>query len=638
MSVQLTGSKEGLFDGAAAAANRLIASIPPIPIKPKLHGPLIEQRLRRFYAALFGIAVIGMLPVLMGASPAWKAFGLGIVWPGAGFLYAGGILGPLLALATFAIFMVSIFYWWARGILPLPPAVVLIGATASAMYAGGSEGWHWVEWATPLGLAAFHLTLFLRRRKQFAAGIQKAREFNAAVAQITPVMRDTPTGIRPEMTEPQITEMRRMLDLALQPVDQWEGFTTHDKWQQEALRYQVCTPTWNLAMIQYSQLPSFRGYLSQAQENLIRKHIDRKTWDYWRYESLWGNFTYEKDPVAIDNIMLSGFLGVSLGMFEAAGNSSVFSAPGSLTFRWDDKLAFEYSHSKLCEAITHNFKRYDFGWFPCEPRWVYSMCNLVGLNALLFHDNRHGTHYADDVMDRFQATLDGEMLLPDGRLRVCTSAPFGFTVPTLSGLFGEAWGIRFITSFAPDKAERLWEVLKREFITIRPDGNIDYKLMELGWDTRQPSDFRRWADINPLVLTLWAATEMGDHPVIDAVSRKLDEKYGAGTAESLTYGTANTVRDMVTKGLPQALRDGPILASAVYPAVIVSHAVSDGSALDLTLQPGNGACQAELGLAQLKPGELYRVQGGAEFRASANGTATVSIALDAKQRLRIVPA
>ena len=74
--------------------------------------------------------------------------------------------------------------------------------------------------------------------------------------------------------------------------------------------------SWNLAFGQYTQLPAFHGYLNQAQENLIRKHIDRKTWNYWQWESLWGNFEYEKNPIRTDNIMLSGFLGVSLGLFE----------------------------------------------------------------------------------------------------------------------------------------------------------------------------------------------------------------------------------------------------------------------------------------------------------------------------------
>jgi hypothetical protein len=628
-AMPLAGEDEG---------RRLIDRIPSIPLRSRLYGPLVARRLRLFYAFLALVAVGGMLPVLTDATPAWKAFGLGIVFPGAGFLYAGGVLGAVFAAASLALFAASMFYWWARGILPLPPLTVVGTAALAAAYVGSGSGWAWVEWAAPLGLAFTHMALARQRQQKFQQGLAQAKAVNDIIPTVAPLLRDRPTVARPEMTAPQIAEFRRMLDLALQPVDEWKGFTTDDKWQQGSLRYQIATPSWNLAMCQYSQLPAFHGYLNQAQQNLIRKHIDRKTWDYWRYESLWGNFSYAKDPIRYDNIMLSGFLALSVGMFETASGTSAFAAPGTLTFRWDEDTAFAYSHSSLCQTLVDNYQRYDLGWFVCEPRWIYSMCNLVGLNALLLHDARHGTRYAAQVMPRFKRTMEEEMQLSDGRLRVCTSSLFGFTVPSLSGLFGEAWGVRFMTSFAPGDAERLWEVLKRQFIAVGDDGQVQYKLLELGWDTRQPSDFRRWADINPLVVTLWSALEMGDTELIEGISRKMDAKYGAGTAESMTWGTTNTIRDMVTRGLPDAWRTGPILAEAVYPDVIVTRAVSDGAALNLVLHPGAGEVDAQLGLARLKPNTRYRVAAtGQEFQAGAEGKATLTIALRERTQLDIVP-
>ena len=637
-AINLTGEQSGLSAARETMGRPLIDKIPPIPLRKRLHGPLVARRLRFFYAGLALVALAGMLPVLLNASVDWKAFGLGVVWPGAGFLYDGGVLGVVLAGVSFALFMASLFYWWARGILPLPPLVLVGSAALAGAWAGGRAPWNWVEWAAPAGLVLFHLALARKRAREFKAGLARAKNVNEIIPTVPPLLRDAPTVARAEMTAPQIAEFRRMLDLALQPVDEWKGFSMDDKWQQGALRYQICTPSWNLAMCQYSQLPAFHGYLNQAQKNLILKHVHRKTWDYWRYESLWGNFSYEKDPVRIDNIMLSGFLALSVGMFETASGTSEFAAPGALTFRWDENTAFPYSHSSLCQALVNNFNRYDLGWFVCEPRWIYSMCNLVGMNALLLHDARHGTDYAKKIMPRFQRTMDEEMSLSDGRLRVCTSSLFGFTVPSLSGLFGEAWGVRFMTSFAPGDAERLWEVLKRQFISAGPDGAVQYKLLELGWDTRQPSDFKRWADINPLVVTLWSALEMGDTEMVEGISRKMDAKYGAGTAESMTWGTTNTIRDMITKGLPEAWRTGPILAEAVYPDVIVTRAVSDGEALNLVLHPGNGEVEAKLGLARLRPQARYRVQSsGYEFAASPDGKAELLVPLRERTQLDIVP-
>ena len=626
------------LDPSAPSPARVVDSIPLIPLRKKLHGPLVARRLRLFYAIQIGAAALGMLPVAINAAPQWRAFGLGLVFPGAGFLFAGGPLGIPLAVAAFALFMVSLFLWWARGILPLPGLTLVCTAALSAWLAGSHAPWLWVQYLAPTLLIAFYFTLHMHNRRAFKGALERARATNSNLPGVEPLLRNAPVSVRPEMTPAQLAEFRRQLDLALQPIESWNGFLEEDKWQERALRYQICTPTWNLAMTQYSQLPAFHGYLNTAQHNLILKHIHRKTWDYWRYESLWGNLSYERDPIRIDNIMLSGFLGVSLGMFESASGTSPFSAPGSLTFQWDDNLKFEYSHSSLCQRLVENFKRYDLGWFVCEPRWIYSMCNLVGRNALLFHDNRHGTNFSDQIAGQFDKTMTEEMLLADGRIRVCTSSLFGFTVPTLSGLFGEAWGIRFLTSYAPQDAERLWEILKREFIGRDASGAITYKLMDLGWDTRRPSDFRKWDDINPLVVTLWAALEMGDSDLVRGIGEKLDEKYGAGTSEALTYGKANTIRDMVNTGLPEAWRTGPILSDATYPDVIVGHAVTDGQALDLVLHPGQGPVSTAITLGRLRPLGRYRIKAtGAEFVASERGEAELKLAVHSRTELNIVP-
>jgi hypothetical protein len=77
----LTGADENLFA-------RVVEKIPPIPPRSAAHGPLTRYRLNRFYLFLALIFLAGIAPLVLDASPAWKAFGLGIIFPGAGFLYA----------------------------------------------------------------------------------------------------------------------------------------------------------------------------------------------------------------------------------------------------------------------------------------------------------------------------------------------------------------------------------------------------------------------------------------------------------------------------------------------------------------------------------------------------------------------
>ncbi|HZU62587.1 MAG TPA: hypothetical protein VFF98_02805, partial [Novosphingobium sp.] len=533
-----------------------------------------------------------------------------------------------------------LFIWWARGVILGPPAVLLGSALLSAAWVGARGGVPAVAWGLPAGVIGLFLWLALQRRRHFAAQQARGAQLNQILARTAPILRDRPVAAADEMPDGQVAEFRRMLDLALQPVDSWTGFAMNDTWQDGALRYQICTMSWNLAFGQYTQLPAFHGYLNQAQHNLIAKHIDRRTWNYWFWESLWGNFQIQKNPVAIDNIMLSGFLGVSLGLFETASGTAPFAAPGALTFRWDEGTAFAYSQETLLEEVVRNFRRYDLGWFPCEPRWIYSMCNLVGRTALALHDARHGSDMIARIGDRFERTMAEEMLMADGRIKVCTSSPFGFTVPSLSGLFGETWGIRFLTPHAPDQAERLWQVLKQDFIRPAPDGTLDYKLLPLGWDTRKPANFSydQWPALIPLTMTLWAALEMGDDDIIAATRATITRDHGEAMADAMTWTRANTVRDMVTKGLPEAWRRGPLLAEAAYPEVIVTRAVSDGAALALVLRAGAGPVRTRLGFARLVPGRRYRVvQSGQEITAGADGTATLDFALDRRSLLDLVP-
>lgn len=620
---------------------RIVDRIPAIPAITKMHGPITRRILYRFYFMQFLLFAAGIAPVLLGMNSQWKAFGLGLILPGGGFFFAGGIGGVLLGLASIAAFAVIMFIWWARGVVVGPPGVLIASALLAAGWTGGGSGVKAMEYVVPAAFIVMHLWLAANRRRSFAAARERAQKHNEAISKTEPILRDIAVEASPEMAPGQIGEYRRMLDLALQPVDSWKGFAFNDTWQDGALRYQICTMSWNLSFGQYTQLPAFHGYLNTAQENLIRKHIDRKTWNYWYWESLWGNLRVAKNPVSIDNIMLSGFLGVSLGLFETSSGTSPFHSPGSLTFRWDETTAFPYNHESMLREVVKNFKRYDFGWFPCEPRWIYSMCNLVGRTSLALHDARHGTDMIGEISDRFEQTMAEEMMLPDGRIRVCTSSSFGFQVPSLSGLFGETWGIRFLTPHAPDQAERLWQILKRDFISVDKDGKLNFRLLPLGWDTRKPANFSfdQWPELNPLTMTLWAALEMGDEEVIEATRRAIAERNGEGVADAVTWTRANTVRDMVNKGLPEIWRNGPILAQAVYPDVVVTRAVSeDGRALGLVLHPGGDAKTVELGLERLIPGAHYRAKEvDMPFSADAQGKATISLPLAARQELTVVP-
>jgi hypothetical protein len=55
-----------------------------------------------------------------------------------------------------------------------------------------------------------------------------------------------------------------------------------------ATRYQVNTLGWTLALANHNCVPAMRGYLQEAQLNLIEKLKDHRLWSYWWWENLGG--------------------------------------------------------------------------------------------------------------------------------------------------------------------------------------------------------------------------------------------------------------------------------------------------------------------------------------------------------------
>lgn len=108
------------------------------------------------------------------------------------------------------------------------------------------------------------------------------------------------TGIAPvavtESSADDLASLRYLLDLALQPIDDFTGFTRLEQIGGSALRYQLSYAGYALSMAQYTRTPAFGGYLAEAQANLIRKMCDKRVWGYWATEQLAGYLRWNPDP------------------------------------------------------------------------------------------------------------------------------------------------------------------------------------------------------------------------------------------------------------------------------------------------------------------------------------------------------
>ncbi len=323
------------------------------PTTKSLCGPITASRLRRLLFTYIIVLACGAALALSAPHTAWQIFGLGLILPGGGFLAhadmhsLSGFIHIGLALGGMAVFAVSLIIWFATGNVLAPPVTWLLLAGAATTMRHGHVHGHSV-WlavcitiflATLMFLYAYVSMLRGNRQRQEAndwlerEGVQVAGSFLPASA------------THPELSHDELKQMRFLLDRALQPVDEFNGFEWLDQFQTAAIRYQLNFIGYALAIVQATYLPAFQGYLTEAQKRLLLKQTDRRVWRYWAIENLWGNLRYDPDPVKRENIMYTGFCATQMVMFHHASGRDDFITAGSFTLNHSSGTAYAYAQS-----------------------------------------------------------------------------------------------------------------------------------------------------------------------------------------------------------------------------------------------------------------------------------------------------
>jgi hypothetical protein len=618
-------------------------------------GPVTARRMRRALAVYAVFWLVGSLPGLLGAGPGLTAFGLGLVLPGGGFLATGS---PWWALTAALVFVLALVIWWAIGMIVLPPLVWLGAAALAAVNAGPVASWApiGIPVAVPAGLLAVYLVHRVRHAGQVRAGKAINERLSGVEFTISgPPPLDAALPVA-ESTPEDLSALRYGLDLALQPIDRFDGFTIIDEYREAAVRYQINTLGYALAMAQYTRTPAFAGYLAEAQRNAVEKSLQRKVWGYWARENAWGNLSLKRDPVANhENIMLTGWHGTQVAMYTAV-NDDRYCQEGSLTYRWSDTEAYPNDLGTLAASIHRNMSGTNYTLFPCEPNWVYAICNTFGINTLIPHDRLRGTDHFASLRERLLHSYESEFIRPDGRIIGVRSTHLGLSWNFWSGAAVQLATAYWLHPGLPEIAHRSWWLL-RDGALGAPDADGRLRLPKAVSDQLDPGDYRLGRDNFGLGAVIMAAREIGDEEYALAAQRTLDEREPVEEANGarryrnsspLTnlyallgrFGRRDGLRDLLAHDLPTAWRAGPRLAEAAYPEVLVARAVTDGAALDLVLHPGAGPVRSMLALDRLRPGAHYVVDGAMTDSVIADdaGTATVVVDLDGRREVRVRPA
>lgn len=633
-----------------------------LPTRPRRVGPISRRLVMRLVVLLSAVLLIGSIMVLLG-NPAVRAAGLSLVFPGGGFLY---IAAPIWFLATLLLLTLAVVLWWgisAHWAIPLVWAgsALLSGLLADGpkLFADDRTTWPWMIPVVYLFSVAAVTTAFFRIERKYRRKLAQVEQLNSYLAGAA-LPQPRPEPNEPSELDAELLEW--VYDMALQPVDQFRGFDWGEQLHgPTCARYQLNMLGYALSVYTANQLPNCPQPAESALANLITKATDLRVWSYWRTLNIIGNFDANPDPIVRDNIMLSAFLGDQINLYEAATGSSRFDEPGSLTFVWKDGRTFEYDHHTIAEAVRNNFERSNLGFFPCEPGWVFTVCNTMGAQSLKGHDTLHGTGHWSAVEDRWRHAVEQEMMTPDGNLPHIRSKLVGLSFDTGEVPGGEYFssGTNGFADIAPDLAARAG------LLTLRGVDEKMAALRERIVDGVLQLDVKPAPERNTLITTavpewtriIGGARAVGAYDVAAAAAKRMEQDCRTGEKwpeRPLHVGVQNLgVHLMVRWGSPLntaklALRGyqppvGPVLRDGPWDAVLVTSARSaDGESLDVAMRPRRcPAARGSFTFDSLHPGATYELRVGSSRHtlvADDEGHTRVELTVEGPIQAHLAPA
>ncbi|EXJ91486.1 hypothetical protein A1O3_00034 [Capronia epimyces CBS 606.96] len=589
--------------------------------------------------------------------PKARAAAVTLVFPGAGYIAAANWPAGLLLLLTYLLLPLCLFAWFGAGGVAFPVALWILSAGGAYVMAG-SELFVHAGTVDVIILAAFLLYFNRTSASARIIAINKRRARNTFIpttlatldaGAISPAPRD-----ERELGLSELRDVQWAVDQSLLPLDDWSNFNIIDQFQTSALRYQLYEMMFVLGAYQGIYCPNFHGYVNKAYQNIIEKSLTPKVLNFWKWETLWGKFSTDFDPVKKDNIMVTGILLQGIALYIANTGDQRYTKPGSLKFQVTDRQVYEYDIHSLARVLVKQWAEDAYCLFACEPTWIYTPCNLQGLTGMVVYDRVYGTHYAKDLLPRFEESLVTNFTEPDGSILPIRSSLIGFTVPGISGALMDLVNAMLCRGHLDHIARRMWAIFRTE--------NIDYddetgklRLKGLGAADIMDPGLYKPNEYCLFPILAYVAGEYGDEKVRKAAIDQCVSgvgKYTTRTGATALKGMSNSINScmarasllhredwkrLISEGPSKTTLAGPILDSAPYPGVLVARAYSRTSKdLDLVLYPSCASGKFELGLKRLQPGVVYRFAERSVV-ADTEGEAKIDVYVDGRTVLKIEP-
>lgn len=352
--------------------------------------------------------------------------------------------------------------------------------------------------------------------------------------------------------------------------------------------------------------------------------------------------------------MVSGYILLAAALYQITTRDDRYMQKGSMEFVVTENARYKYDLRTIAEAVFHNMDQNSWNLYPCEPNWIYTLCNLVGISGIVAGDKVLGTNYGDRLKERFNAALASEFSNADGTILPIRSELTGFTIPGLAGAISDVAPAVFCGPYLPHVAHRHWALMKRENLRWTEDERLEL-INLVGADNIDPGNYKSGRGFVRIAVAS-VASEFGDYKIRDELLRQMDEEHfpvyktktGALKNKGLsTIGQCSGLRSrlgargdwlkLLKEGPPDHCFRAPILDKVSFPDVLVAKAYShDGNSVELVLYNGKQPGTFKLGFKNMQAGRSYKL-GNEIAKADSRGEASFSVDITGRTAVLLEP-
>lgn len=425
--------------------------------------------------------------------------------------------------------------WFGAGAIVFP-LLVWTFSIVGAYITTKDTVWEPAGILAPTLLAILFLSANTSSASERARAVKRRTERNNYIPRRLAELDKTASNVttREEDYELDLESLRKvqyLFDHASQSIDDWSGFVRIDQFQTSAMRYQLYQMMYALALYQCTYVPNAHGYINEAYRRVIEKSLTPDILNFWKWERLAGKFSFDSDPIQNDNIMVSGFLLQGVMLYTANTGDLRYTQPGSLEFCLGKGATYKYSLHDLQATLIRQWSASPYFLIPCEPNWIYVVCNLQGMMGAIAYDRFFGTKSTDILLPIFEESLNTNFSNKDGSVLTIRSELTGFTIPGLCAAIGDLTAVDLAGASVRHLSRRMWAILREETIKFNEKTrDITFEGL-IGADLIDPGNYKK----NSLALlpqTACAAAEHGDEALKKAALDKMEQGWGYVTEPS----------------------------------------------------------------------------------------------------------